>query len=236
MPRTAFIIIALLLLGACDTWFGETEDPPLPGKRISVLLHEKSLVPDPEAAREEILLPPPSVNPDWPQAGGYANHAMHHTEVAADIRRAWKADIGSGSDDTDRIIASPITAQGRVFAMDAETVVSAFDADTGQHLWEIELTPEDEDDGHIGGGLAHDKGRVYVTTGFAEVIALDAETGAVLWRQSLGGPMRAPPTARGGRLFAVTINNKLFALDASDGATLWTHSGIAETASLLGGG
>jgi outer membrane protein assembly factor BamB len=235
MPRTAYIIIALLLLGACDTWFGEQDAPPLPGKRISVLLHEKSLVPDPKAAQEEILLPPPSVNLDWPQAGGYANHAMHHTEVAADIRRVWRADIGTGSDDSDRINASPITAQGRVFTMDAETVVSAFDAETGQHLWEIELTPDEEDDGHIGGGLAHDQGRVYVTTGFAEAIALNAETGAVLWRQTLGGPMRAPPTARGGRLFAVTITNKLYALDASNGATLWTHSGIAETASLLGG-
>ena len=47
---------------------------------------------------------------------------------------------------------------------------------------------------------------------------------------------QAPPTARGGRLFAVTITNKLYALDASNGSTLWTHSGITETASLLGGG
>ena len=236
MPRTAYIIIALMLLGACDTWFGETEAPPLPGKRISVLLHEKTLVPDPDAAGEEILLPPPSVNPSWPQAGGYANHAMHHTEVGEDVRRAWQADIGSGSDDTDRIIASPIVAEGRVFAMDAESVVSAFDTESGRRLWEAELTPEEEDDGHISGGLAHEKGRVYVTTGFAQVIALDAETGDILWRETLGGPMRAPPTARGGRLFAVTIDNKLYALDASNGATLWTHSGITETASLLGGG
>ena len=236
MPRTGYIIIAFFLLGACETWFGEQEAAPLPGKRISVLLHEKTLVPDPEAATEEILLPPPSVNPDWPQAGGYANHAMHHTEVAADIRRVWTADIGAGSDDSDRIMASPIAAQGRVFTMDAETVVSAFDAETGRRLWEIELTPDEEDDGHIGGGLAHEKGRVFVTTGFAEVISLEAETGAVIWRQSLGGPMRSPPAVRGGRLFAVTIDNKLYALDASNGATLWTHSGIAETASLLGGG
>ena len=235
MPRTAYIIFAFFLLGACETWFGEQEAPPLPGKRISVLLHEKTLTPDPKAASEEILLPPPSINPDWPQAGGYPNHAMHHTEVAADINRAWKADIGSGSDDTDRIIASPIAAQGRVFAMDAETVISAFEAGTGRRLWETPLTPEEEDDGHIGGGLAYDKARVFVTTGFAQVIALDAETGAVIWRQTLGGPMRAPPTVRGGRLFAVTIDNKLYALDTSTGATLWTHSGIAETASLLGG-
>jgi outer membrane protein assembly factor BamB len=236
MPRRAYIIVALMLLGGCESWFGAQEDPPLPGKRLSVLLLEKTLVPDPEAASEEILLPPPSVNPDWPQAGGTANHAMHHTEVAEDLRRAWQADIGSGSDDTDRIIASPIVAQGSIFAMDAETVVSAFDAENGRRLWTVELTPEEEDDGHIGGGLAFYKGRVFVTTGFAEVIALDAETGAVVWRQTLGGPMRAAPTVRGGRLFAVTIDNKVYALATSDGVTLWTHSGISETASLLGGG
>ena len=67
MQRFATIALALLLLGACDTWFGDPPDPPLPGKRISVLLHERTLVPDAKAARERILLPPPSPNPDWPK-------------------------------------------------------------------------------------------------------------------------------------------------------------------------
>ena len=63
----------MALLGGCGTvksWFTPEETPPLPGERISVLLHAQSLVPDPKFATERILLPRPTVHPDWPPAGG----------------------------------------------------------------------------------------------------------------------------------------------------------------------
>ena len=236
MRRIVACALAASLLGACGGYFGKSDEPALPGKRISVLLHERVLVPDPKASADSILLPPPSVNPDWPQAGGYANHAMHHIEIGDVLRPLWRADIGAGADDAERFIAQPIVAGGRVFAMDVDSAVSAFDAASGEALWRAELTPGDEDDGHMGGGLAFENGRVYATTGFAQVIALDAATGAEIWRQGLGGPMRSAPTARGGRVFAVTLDNKLFALHGGNGATLWSHDGITEVASLLGGG
>ncbi len=236
MRRLVITALALSLLSACDTWFGELEDPPLAGKRISVLLHERTLVPDPKTSGARILLPPPSPNPDWPQAGGYANHAMHHIEIGEVVRPAWSVDIGAGADDAGRFVSAPVVADGKVFAMDVDTRVSAFDATSGAFLWQVALTPDDEDDGHMGGGLAYEGGRLYVTTGFAQVIALDASSGAELWRQTIGGPMRTAPTVRGGRVFAVTIDNKLYALHGSSGRTLWTHNGTAEVASLLGGG
>jgi outer membrane protein assembly factor BamB len=231
-----FIFAGLFFLGACglDLFGGEIK-PPLPGDRISVLLHERSLPPDPELAEAEILLPRPTVNVSWPQAGGYANHAMHHIDVADVLTPAWQISAGEGSDEEDRLNASPIIAAGRVYTMDSQTLVSAFDTDDGAEIWSQDLTPEEEDDGHIGGGIAFEDGRIIATTGFAEVIALDAGSGQVLWRQNVGGPMRAAPTVRGGRAFVVTVTNKLFALDAADGTVLWTHSGIQEGASLLGG-
>jgi outer membrane protein assembly factor BamB len=246
MRSIGFAALAVLTLGACDSmfgddtwlggsWFGEPEKKPLPGERISVLLHERTLVPDPKAASTRILLPPPSINPDWPQAGGYANHAMHHTQIGETLGRAWQVDLGSGSDDEERLIAQPVITAGRIFAMDAETTVSAYESDSGRRLWTVELTPDDDDDGHIGGGIATEDGFVYVTTGFAEVIALKAETGAVVWRHRVDAPMRAAPTARGGRLFVVTVDNHLLALDAANGEELWKHTGITEAASLLGG-
>ena len=233
--RLIIVASAMVLLGACESWMGVNEEPPLPGKRISVLLHQRELVPDPKAAQTEILLPAPTINPDWPQPGGYANHAMHHIDVEDNLRLAWEANAGAGSDDEERLVGSPIVATGRVFVMDAETAVGAYDAGNGNELWQIELTPEEEDDGHIGGGIAYDKGRVFATTGFAQVIALDSANGAVLWRKRVDGPVRSAPTVRGGRVFALTVGNKLYALNAANGETLWTHSGITETASLLGG-
>ncbi|MCG8511830.1 MAG: pyrrolo-quinoline quinone, partial [Rhodospirillales bacterium] len=113
--KFAVLGAVLLLSGGCDTWFGDPEAPPLPGERLSVLTHARELLPDPELADAEILLPPPEMNPDWPQAGGYANHAMHHLEVGEALNEAWRADTGSGSDDEERIVAPPIVAGGRVF-------------------------------------------------------------------------------------------------------------------------
>ena len=237
MARFAFIVAAFALTTACDTWLGENEAPPLPGERISVLAHERQLAPEIDPASDRILLPPPSVNSDWPQPGGYANHAMHHIAVGDVLRKAWSSDTGDGADDDKRVVASPIVAAGRIFAMDAESVVTAFDAQSGQRLWQTDLTPEEEEDeGHFGGGITHAGNLVYVTTGFAQVIALDVSNGAVVWQRSMESPMRAAPTERGRRLFVVTVNNVIHALDASGGASLWTHTGIAETASLLGGG
>ncbi len=236
--RMACMACALVALNACemlDTVFADDEEARLPGERISVLMHGRTLRPDPKAADALILLPKPAVNANWPQSGGYANHAMHHIAIGGVLKPLWTADIGEGADDDTRIVGTPIVAGGRVFTMDAETTVSAFDAKTGQSLWEAELTPDDEDDGHISGGIAYGGGRVFVATGFAQVIALDAGDGSEIWRQNVGGPLRSAPTFRGGRVFVVTVDNKLHALDASSGGSLWTHTGITEVASLLGG-
>ena len=237
-PAVGFLM-ALFLLGACSSpteWFSGKEEPPLPGDRIAVLLHQRTLSPDPELADVQILLPAPTPNDDWPQSGGYPNHAMHHMQVPENLAKAWSVDIGSGSGDDERLASSPIIAGGRVFVMDSGSVVSAYDVANGERLWETDLTPEEEDEGHISGGIAFDGGRLFVSTGFAQVIALDAGTGGEIWRQPVSGPARAAPTVRGGRVFVVTVDNKLFAIDAKDGRGLWSHIGIAETAIILGSG
>jgi len=239
MRKGLLIALTAVTLSGCavyeDLFDGGKKVPPLPGERISVLQHERSLSPDPELANTKILLPPPTANASWPQAGGYANHAMHHIEVRDALKPVWSVNVGSGSNGEERLNGEPVVAEGKVFTMDSQSVVSAIDAKTGQHLWSIGLTPEDEDEGLIGGGIAYSEGAIYVTTGYAQVIALDAKTGKIAWRKSLDAPMRAAPTVRGGRVFAITLNNQMFALDAKNGNQLWTHSGLPETASVLGG-
>lgn len=227
--------LAVISLSACDTWFGEDEAPPLPGERISVLLHERSIKPDENLENQKIILPPPSMNDEWPQAGGFANHAMHHIKIADNLTKAWRIDVGSASDDSDRIVAQPVVADGKIFTMDSENTVTAFDSETGKSLWDLDLTPDHEDDGHISGGLAYENGRLFVATGFAIVFAIEADTGKVIWTAKAESPMRAAPTARGNRLFVITLNNKLIAYDGRDGKVLWDYTGISENASILGG-
>ncbi len=233
----ALAAAAPLLIGACESlpWLGGGEAAPLPGERISVLVHERTLVPDPEAAKTQIVLPPPSPTAEWPLAGGFANHAMHHLEVNANLKRAWDSDIGAGASDTERLVAPPVVADGKVFTLDTESTAAAFDFATGRELWDVDLTPDDEDGEDIGGGVGFEDGRLYVATGFGHVVALNANDGTEVWRVDLKGPIRVPPTVRGGRVFVVSVDNKLTALNGHSGEVLWTYQSIGEVASLLGG-
>jgi len=52
--------------------------------------------------------------------------------------------------------------------------------------------------------------------------------------RSITGRPRISPTVADGRVYVVTVENELYALSAVDGHRLWTHSGIPETAGLLG--
>ena len=233
--RLLLVLVATLGLSACSSWLGEKEAPPLPGKRISVLSGEKALDAEVNGEEAQIKLPPPDPNDDWPQAGGYSNHAMHHMEVGEHLKRAWRASIGEGSSKRAKLLAQPIVADGRIFTQDAESQIAAFDVTTGKRLWRTNVTPADEDNTFSGGGVAYEDGQLFVSTAFAQVVSLDAATGKVLWRQTLSGPMRGAPTVRAGRVFVITVDNQTHCLAAEDGAVLWSHQGISETATLLGG-
>jgi outer membrane protein assembly factor BamB len=233
----AAVLASPVALSGCGDTFdflGSAPEPPLPGARIAVLQAEQAATADPRLADLAVRLPRPLANDSWPQQGGFANHAMHHLELADAPTRIWDVSIGAAADDDAPILSGPVVADGRVFAMDSDAEVSAYDAETGARLWLTGISPDEEDDGDWGGGLAYDAGRVFAATGFAQVVALDAATGEVVWRTGVSGPIRAAPTVFEGRLFAVTKDNRTFALDTATGSIQWNHSGIEEVAGLLG--
>lgn len=236
MRRFVVILASCGFLAACsgDSWFGDTPTPPLPGKRISILAQTKALEAE-SGSKGPIVLPPPEDVADWPQAGGYPPHAMHHLALAANLHRVWDADLGTGGDSRRAFLTQPIVAEGKVFAMDAESVASAYDLKDGHRLWKTELAPEDTGDGSYGGGLAFDEGKLFVTTQYAELLSLNAANGKILWRHALTSPVRGAPTVRAGRLLLVTVDNETLCLSAEDGHELWHHNGISEMASMLGG-
>lgn len=231
-------LLGLVPLAGCEMmpdWFGAGEDAPLPGQRISVLQLEQDIEPDPGIADLAVKLPAPWRNPEWPQAEGYANHAMHHLALGEALQTVWRRDIGDGSSSDTRLLSRPVVAEGRIFTLDAESHVAAFEADTGKPLWRLDLTPELEDSGALGGGLGLSGGRLFATTGYGEIFALEPASGAVVWKRELGTPIRVAPAVAEGRVFVISYDNRMTALAADDGRELWTHEGIAEDAGLIGG-
>jgi outer membrane protein assembly factor BamB len=230
--RPALLALALLAAG-CDM-LGSSEPPPLEGERISVLQQAEMFSPDPEVGGIVVALPAPVSNGEWPQVGGYPSHAMHHLALAAAPSVAWRASIGTGGDEYHPLVSEPVAAGGRIFALDAASNITAFDLNSGDQLWRVDLTPAGEDT-LFGGGVATDGARVYATTNYGYVYALDASSGEIIWLTRIDSPLRAAPGLAGDRLIVVTLDNRTLALSATGGEVIWTHSGPVVTAGLLGG-
>src|SRR5690606_18542238 len=127
LKRLVLPLSLLLAVSACGIadWFGDPEEPPLPGQRIAILAYERGLRADPALADVPVRLPEPYVNPEWSQPGGSATHAMYHLSLSANPRRAWSADVGEGSGDVAQLLAQPIVVGETVSTMDARSLVSA---------------------------------------------------------------------------------------------------------------
>jgi outer membrane protein assembly factor BamB len=239
--RVAWVCVLVLAVSVAGcSWFdwlgtsGKHKDP-LPGKRIAVLQSTHDFEVDAKLADEPVKLPRPQRNTEWPQAGGYPDHVMFHLELPDTLHQAWRISIGEGSNSHSLLYAGPVVADGRVFTIDTDSNVGAFSLQDGKSLWSTDVTPEDESNAVVPGAVSVYGDRVYVASGYAQVLALDAKTGKIAWRTPLTAPVRAAPTVAGDRVFVTTVDNQLIALSAEDGKRLWEHSGISETAGLLGG-
>ncbi len=233
------VIAAASALSACSTiWpFGGDNSPtqtaPADG-RVSILALEQQLTPDPALAAQPILVPPPVAVIDWTQPGGTADNSPPHSSGAAVLERAWRADLGQGTNDRVQIAAPPVIADGRLFFLDADHRVHAVDALDGSRIWTKRLRPgEGRDRAARGGGVAASGGRVFVATGFGFVVALDGASGDEVWRAEADAPFQSAPTVAGGRVFATTNDSELIAMDSGTGAVAWTHQAIAEPARIL---
>lgn len=204
------------------------------GERISLMTEGEILKPDDKIAATTVRLPEPVAQAEWPQPGGNATNVLHHVAAKADLKKIWKTSIGGWRSGTGRITASPIVADGKVFAMDAKAQVNAIDAKTGKKIWRIDMAPEGEKgEAGFGGGLSYDMDRLFVSNGFGHILALDPDTGEEIWKREFGVPFHFAPTVSAGRVFVTTVDNQLHAVSSFDGTSLWSHRGITEAAGIL---
>lgn len=235
----SFLMLSSMTLGACGAsslFEGEKEAPPLEGERISILELQNQLKPDDEAEKAtEIILPEIWKNDFWPQAGGYPNHSMQNLAFNPNQpERIWRADIGTGTQGALPLTSQPVIADGRVYTLDTQSQLSAFDIQNGKNLWRVSVRKIAEKDEVISGGVSFSGGVLYVTSGYDELLAVDPANGKIYWRAPLNAPSRAAPTILDGRVFVSTLNNSIMAFSATDGSLLWDYTGISGTTSLLG--
>ncbi len=234
LSRRASLLLPLALLPGCSTLDDIFADKkrPIPGRREAVLAARRGLEVD-AADRRAVSVPPPAANPDWPQAGGTAAHVVGNPAVSG-LSPAWRSDIGDGGGYRRKITAQPVLADGRVFTMDSDALVSAFDVANGGRAWRTDTQGEKDRSTNVGGGIAVMNGAVYATTGRAEALALDAATGAIRWRVALGAPARSAPTIADGHLFVTLLDGRLLSLNPADGERQWSYQAATTTTAVLG--
>jgi len=231
-------LVPLMLLTGCSSLsvFGKSEDPPLPGERVSVLELQKELEPG-NADQSAQVFAAPNVweNEFWPQRGGYPNHTMQNLAFTeGKFQEIWSSSIGKGASRNTPLTAQPILVGNTIFTLDTGSEVRAFDTKTGKELWSASIKPPQEKENALGGGLAFGEGHLFVTNGFAEVAALDSSTGQLVWRKTLPAPARSAPTILNKTLYIQTSDNQLFALDVASGDEFWRYRGFAAESGLVG--
>jgi outer membrane protein assembly factor BamB len=234
----ALVSVALVALPGCKFFRGSGDKKAATaGQRVSVLDFERQVEAEADLAGVDVVLPEPQVNAEWTQPAGNAAGNLGHLALSDNPQRVWSAKIGRGSDATRRLNGTPVIADNRLFAMDTDGQISAFDATTGKPLWRKTIVLEGEGNRPaFGGGVSLMGGRVYATTGFGVVAAFDAVSGTEVWRTRLPTPLRAAPAVDAGRVFVTSQDGQLVALNADTGEQLWQANATVEPASILGPG
>jgi outer membrane protein assembly factor BamB len=230
------LAVLALSLGSCGLLGGKGKPAtPTLGNRVPILSRiESSAHADPAMQDVSVVLPPAEVNPEWPQAGNTPNKSYGNLALAAAPQRIWSASI-AGSSSRRRLAAAPVIGEGKLFVMDTDGVVHAFDANSGAEIWRTSFQISGDGSSSVfGGGASYDGGRVYVTTGVGDVAALEAATGKQVWKVRPAGPLRGSPTIALNAVYVMTQNNEIHALKADDGSPLWNESGSLGQAGVFG--
>jgi outer membrane protein assembly factor BamB len=147
-------------------------------------------------------------------------------------RIAWRRELGS-SDDTrlafynSPAIASPVTAQGRVFVATQDGFLHALSANDGTPLWKIGAKEGSGSFGYSSPTLRG--GTLYIASWGHDgnVFAVDANTGSIVWESKTGqailtsGVQVAPD---GKTLAVIGVRGNVCVLDTTTGKTLWNYA------------
>jgi outer membrane protein assembly factor BamB len=205
------------------------------GERIPLIALNQKLEVSDALKGQSFFLPDPQPVPAWPQPIGTPDQWIDNLASAPDFKVAWSHGFGDGSNRKLHLTAPPVGADGRIYVMDAEAHVSAFDAKSGARVWRVDLADRSNkhDREAFGGGLAFNNGRLFVTSGYRFIAALDPATGKVIWRTNVDSPIHGAPAVANGRVLAINVDDELEAYSADTGAQDWTYQALTEPARIL---
>ena len=236
MKKQAVMAASLLALslGGCSIFKGDGgPKTPTVGNRVPILSSVADIEVDSATAAMQVVLPPETVNSGWTQSGGNAEKAMGHPALGATLSSGWSAAI-AGNSKGQKLAAPPVVDNGRLYVIDVDAVVHAFDANTGAKVWSANIGSDSNRGALFGGGVSVEGAVVYATNGLGDVTALNIADGTAVWKKRPAGPLRGSPTIFGGNVFVMTQDNQLIALNQTNGEVEWQETASVEQGSIFG--
>jgi PQQ-dependent dehydrogenase, methanol/ethanol family len=233
------IVIATLLLGACSG----NEEAAAPASSSSATQGSSAAAPAPAPGFAQVTqerLNRAAEEPgQWMMVGGTyeERHYSPLDEISRDnidqLGLAWYADYDTNLSQQ----GTPLYIDGVIYVSTAWSKVYAFDARTGEQLWQYDpKTPKEIAVkvccGIVNRGIAAFEGKIYIGTLDGYLVALDAETGAEVWRKLTVNPdeqytvTSAPRIVKGQVLIGNSgsefgVRGYLGAYDARTGEDRW---------------
>lgn len=238
----ALLLTAAVAVSGCSTVsrlnpFNRDDGPQetaSEGERIAVVAADQTLEVSEALKGADFFLPEAAQVSAWPLPGGTPEQSVPHAVGGGNLDIAWKKGFGKGSGRGAHVTAPPVVANGKVYVMDGEARITAFDARSGSEVWSTNIRPDNRrDKDAFGGGLAVADGKLYASSGYRVVAQLDANTGSVGWRTMTEQPIHGAPTVSGGRLFVVAVDNTLLTFETATGQAGWTYQALSEPARIL---
>lgn len=137
-------------------------------------------------------------------------------EETVSIEELWSVGIGDGQGKGLHRLRPAISGQ-TIYIASADGEVAAFDRNSGDTLWEVELETS------LSGGVGVYDDALFLGSSDGFVLKLDASSGALTWSVPVRGEILSPPQSNGKVVVVQTNDGKLQGLDFTTGKLLWTY-------------
>lgn len=143
------------------------------------------------------------------------------------IDSEWVEVIGDGDDGKFNSL-TPAIWEDKIITADVKGLISAFDMNTGDLIWETQLKQP------LSGGVTANAGLVAVGTKDAKVHVLDVNDGKKLWHVNVTTEVLAKPAIDDGRLVVRTPDGRIFAYSLATQKQEWFYDRIIPNLTLRG--
>ncbi|MCB0356012.1 MAG: PQQ-binding-like beta-propeller repeat protein [Bdellovibrionales bacterium] len=113
---------------------------------------------------------------------------------------------------------SPILYKGMVIQGNAIDGIGAFDQNTGNRKWFLNIK------GGVEAGAVIQEDKLYMGAGDGFFYAVEAFSGQVLWKTPINAETLSRPTFYQGVIYFIAGNNRAYALEANTGKVKWSYS------------